>query len=191
VPLIVFDPKKAAQVIAYFAIKSPTRSLDVIKAVKLVYLADRHSIGRWGAPILMERRVSMPHGPVNSETYAHINGEYDLSRSGWSDYLESRANNVLAVTPETTVAKLEELSDADIESLDATWKRFGHMNKWDLRDWTHSKANVPEWEDPNGSSVTIPLERIMTAVGVQNASEQVELLDDHMAIERMFAELRV
>lgn len=186
----VFNAKKAAQVIAYLALKDQTRSLPVIKAIKLVYLSDRDSIQNWGAPILNEQHVSMPHGPVNSETYSHVNGEHDLGACGWSDYLDDRANHQIAARPGITTEDLDELSDADIECLDRTWSRFGHMGKWEIRDWTHDRKNVPEWEDPNGSSRPIPLERIMTAVGIEDADEAVALIRDYREIDRVFAALR-
>lgn len=174
----MFNAVKAAQVIAYLALKTPDHALDVLKAIKLVYLADRESIRRWGSPILNERRVSMPHGPVNSETYSHINGEHDLDECGWSLFLDDKANHVVAARPDVEIDRLDELSDADIQCLDAVWERFGGMNKWALRDWTHVRENVPEWENPEGSSRTIPLERIMTMVGVPNADCQAQLVND-------------
>jgi uncharacterized phage-associated protein len=185
----MYNPRKAAQVIAYLALKTPKRSLEVIRAVKLVYLSDRRSLQLWGAPILDECRVSMPHGPVNSETYSHICGEYDLSRCGWLAFLEAREHNTVAVAAGVTSAFLDELSDADIQALDDTWARFGHFGPWELRDWTHNSANVPEWEDPHGSSSPIPLRRMMVAVGVPNADEQAELLEDHREIDALFASL--
>lgn len=184
----MFNPRKAAQVIAYLALKAGGK-LDVLKAVKLVYLADRQSIQMWGAPILDDQHVSMPHGPVNSATYSHLNGEHDLAASGWSDYLAARANHVVAVNAHVTVDVLDELSDADIASMDAVWTKFSHMGKWELRDWTHDRNNIPEWEDPSGSSRPIPLERIMTLVGIENADAQAELVKDQRRIDRLFASL--
>jgi uncharacterized phage-associated protein len=184
----MFNPLKAAQVIAYLALKAGGR-LDTIKAVKLVYLSDRESIQQWGAPILDEQHVSMPHGPVNSSTYSHLNGEYDLTASGWADYLEDQAGHVVAVNSSVAVDDLDELSDSDIACMDAVWGKFGHMGKWQIRDWTHDRNNVPEWEDPNGSSRPIPLERIMTLVGVENADAQAEMVKDQRRIGQLFSTL--
>ena len=185
-----FNARKAAQVIAYFASKSPNKRLHVVKAIKLVYLADRESIARYGFPILDEDRVSMPHGPVNSTTYSHVNGEYDLEASGWSAFLRDRANHEVSIKPSVSVTDCDELSDADIECLEAVWLKFGGMNQWELRDWTHRRANVPEWENPHGSSKTIPLVRIMSALGVENADEQAEIADEQTHIDEIFRSLR-
>lgn len=185
----MYNPIKAAQIISFFACKEDARTLDVVKAIKLVYLADRESVTRFGAPILDEQRVSMPHGPVNSQTYAHINGEHDLEKSGWANFLEDRANHQLAVKDNITYDDLDELSEADIQCLEAVWKRFGGMTKWEIRDWTHERENVPEWEDPHGSSVPIPLERMMSFVGVVDATSQAQMIEDQIEVDRLFARL--
>lgn len=35
--------------------------------------------------------------------------------------------------------RLDHLSDADIEVLAAVWDEFGHINKWQIRDYTHKR----------------------------------------------------
>jgi uncharacterized phage-associated protein len=40
-----------------------------IKLIKLLYLADREALLRWGRPITTDRHVSMPKGPVVSQIY--------------------------------------------------------------------------------------------------------------------------
>ncbi len=173
-----YDPRKAAQTIAYLTIKNGCEPLHVVKAVKLVYLADRESVGRYGFPIQDEPRVSMKHGPVNSKTYAFINGEYDPTQCGWAEFLNDRDNHRIGLADrKTSVDDLDELSDADIEVLDAVWARFGGMNQWQLRDWTHQNDNVPEWEDPGNTSTEIPLERMMRALEVEEAHRQSEIVD--------------
>jgi uncharacterized phage-associated protein len=187
-----YEPRKAAQLIAYLILRSGGPSLNVLKAVKLVYLVDRESLRKFGFPVLDEKRVSMPHGPVNSTTYSHINGEYDLEACGWTDFLEDKEHHQIALArPDLAVEDLDELSDADIACADAVWERFGHMNQWQLRDWTHDPRNVPEWEDPNGGSTEIPLQRILNAVGVRNAEDFVDVSKSFQAIDRAFEKARV
>ncbi|UXT64144.1 SocA family protein [Agrobacterium tumefaciens] len=189
---MAYNPLKAAQIIARFIQRTESTSINVLKAVKLVYLADRESIARYGFPILDETRVSMPHGPVNSTTYSHINGEHDLAACGWSAVLEDKEHHQIALAdPAITVDDLDELSDADLECIDAVWDQFGHMNQWDLRDWTHDPKNVPEWEDPTGGSNPIPLIRIMTALGMENATDLAEVVTDHRKVDRLFESVRV
>ena len=69
-----------------------------------------------------------------------------------------------------------ELSDADIEVLEETWQRFGRMDQWELREWTH--ANCPEWHDPQGSSRPIAPEELLAAL--KFSREQVKAIIDRM-----------
>ncbi|MBB3146385.1 putative phage-associated protein [Phyllobacterium trifolii] len=187
-----YEPKKAAQLIASLIIKSGGQSLNILKAVKLVYLIDRESIQRFGFPILDETRVSMPKGPVNSTTYSHINGEYDLDECGWSEFLEDRENHKIALAAEgISIDDLDELSDADIQCVEAVWDKFGQLTQWELVEWTHDPKNIPEWEDPNGGSTVIPLQRILHAVGVEDAEDFVDTAKAHRAIDKSFERARV
>ena len=171
---MTYDPRKAAQTIAYLTVKNGRHPLNILKAVKLVYLADRESVRCHGFPIQDEPHYSMPHGPVNSTTYRHINGEIPPERAeGWSKYLADRTRHRVGLADrDINPDDLDELSDADVAILDAVWDQFGHMSEWQLVDWTHDPHNVPEWEDPNGSSQLIPLRRMMDALGIENSADQ-------------------
>jgi uncharacterized phage-associated protein len=173
-----YNPRKAAQTVAFFAMKNRGRSINTLKAVKLVYLADRASIASFGFPIQEERRVAMPNGPVNSTTYDFIKGEIPPERDGgWSDILTDKDRHEIGLTDSMTdLNDLDELSDADLEVLENVWDRFGQMSQWDLVAWTHDSRNIPEWTDPNGSSHTIPLEDMMEAIGLRNVAAAAEEL---------------
>lgn len=187
-----YQPKKAAQLIAALILKGPGNAINILKAVKLVYLADRESIRRFGFPILDEDRYSMPHGPVNSVTYRHINGEVDLHACGWSEVLEDRANHKIALANHNLSEEdLDELSDADLACVESVWAEFGHMSQWDLVDWTHNPDNVPEWEDPSGGSIKIPYRRILQALGVENADEIEAVMSAQRDIDAAFDAARV
>lgn len=187
-----YEPRKAAQLLAYLILKSGGEKLSVLKAIKLVYLVDRESIKRFGFPVLDEKRCSMPHGPVNSMTYDYVSGVYDTEECGWSDFLRDRENHDIALASrDIDPDALDELSEADIECADAVWERFGHMTKWQLRDWTHDPRNVPEWEEPNGGSAIIPLQRILNAVGVADAEQFVEAAKNFKEVDKAFKAARV
>ncbi|GAA4525272.1 Panacea domain-containing protein [Chelativorans composti] len=186
-----YEPRKAAQLIAYLILKSGGPALNVLKAVKLVYMIDRESIKRYGFPVLEEKRCSMPHGPVNSLTYAYITGSYEPEKSGWSEFLRDRENhNIALADPNIRIDDLDELSEADMACADAVWERFGRMSQWQLRDWTHDPRNIPEWEDPNGGSTVIPLQRILHAVGTPNAEDFNRLSADFEHVDQVFREAR-
>lgn len=187
---MTYNPRKAAQTIAYLTLKNDSQPLHVIKAIKLVYLADRESVRLYGFPIQDEVRVSMRHGPVNSSTYEYICGENNPDEFGWSDFLRDRSDHRISLAHDgVTFDVLDELSDADTVVLDQVWGNFGKMGEWELRDWTHNPKNVPEWENPGNSSKEIPMVRLMRAVGVHDPDQQAELVQDYQDIDRLLVRL--
>lgn len=183
----MYNAAKAAQIIAYFALKNDKRSIHVVKAITLVYLADRESLRRMAAPMLDEPRYSLKLGPVNSSTYDLIKGE--AIDSHWSTILQDRANHEVGLQPGITIDDLDELSDAEAAILDDLWCQFGNMDSFDLANWTHDPKNVPEWSDPGYGSTEITIEEIMTAVGVPDPKARSEELKDLSSIGALLARL--
>jgi uncharacterized phage-associated protein len=167
-----YNPEKAAQTIAYFAMREGG-SINVLKVIKLVYLADRESLRLRGHPIQDEPRFSLPHGPINSTTLDHLNGAYRDNQPIWQMVLEARNdNNVGVVNKDLTEAELDMLSVRELSILNDVWDELGHMDRFHLADWTHVPENVAEWQDPNGSHRPISLERMMAAVGLDHPIER-------------------
>lgn len=150
----LFDERRAAQVAAFLLFRAGGR-LPLIKLVKLMYLAERLSLKRYGEPLTGDHLVSMPNGPVLSMTYDHINGALPSVEGGWETWIADRGGHFVALRDESKIRSPEQdllrLSDSDLEVLDETWQEFGHWDRWALVKYTHSEA-CPEWEDPEGSS---------------------------------------
>lgn len=161
----LFNEKKAAQAAAYFLFRAG-RPLSVLKLSKLLYLAERRSFEKFGEPLIGDRPVSMPHGPVLSSTYDHMNGALPSVAGGWESWIADREGHFLALRDPQALRSPErdmlELSDADLEVLSEIWERFGGMDQWQLREWTHD--NCPEWRDPEGSSIPIRPEDLFAAL---------------------------
>jgi len=164
-----YNARKAAHVAAYLALKAGG-SINVLKLVKLVYLADRQFLAEYDEPILFDRLVSMEHGPVDSSLLSLINGEVEHPQ--WASIISAKANHVVGLNETIGMDTLDELSDAEVEVLNTVWHQFGHMNQWQLRDYTHD--NCPEWEDPFKSSYVIPYERVFKYLGRGEHSEALE-----------------
>lgn len=153
-----YNVEKAAQVVAFFAIKQGGE-INILKLTKLVYLADRSFLERYDYPILYDRLVSMPHGPVNSLTLNYVNGLIEDTKE-WDALISDRMrHDVGLVQPDLQVEQLTQLSQAEVAVLSEIWDQFGHMSPYQLRNYTHD--NCPEWEDPEGSSNPIPYERVL------------------------------
>lgn len=145
-------------------------AMPYLKLIKLLYLADRQALVELGRPISCDLFVSMPHGPVLSRTYDLILGEPEQD-SYWRRYISAPENYQIRLL---TDAPNDQLSPAQEQILDEVFCRFGRMSKWELRDYTHG---LPEYHDPDGSSVPIDLREILLAQGV-SADEARAILDD-------------
>ena len=177
-----FNVRKAAQVAAFFT-REEGGTIDVLKLVKLIYLAERECLERYEFSVLNDSLVSMDHGPVNSKTYNHING-CDFERDAWGEFMTGRANYRVGVArPDLADDQLDELSFAEIGLLHDVWDNFGGMTKYQIRDWTHNHCT--EWEDPNGSSLEITYERVFAALG--KPPELAEKIRSDRAIHQAFA----
>lgn len=155
--------------------------MPLLKLMKLMYLAERESLRLYGEPITGDKLVSMPHGPVLSMTYDHMNGALPSASDGWDTWVDDRAGHDLALKDPSMIRSPEldllELSDGDLEVLEETWQRFGHMSRFSLVELTHGDA-CPEWQNPEGSSKPITLETLFRALGyseqgVQSAVEHL------------------
>lgn len=160
-----YNEKKAAQVAAFFLHRA-NGQMPILKLMKLMYLAERSSYQEFGEPIIGDKLVSMDHGPVLSVTYQHINGELHSVEGGWDTWVSGRENYDVSLVDASCIRTpgqdLLELCDGDIEVMEKTWQEFGHMTKWQIRDYTH--AHCPEWQDPHGSMIPMEFEQFFKAL---------------------------
>lgn len=145
---IQFKPKidKIIETILYLSHKGIR--LDQYKIVKLIYLADKEHLNRYGRPITFDRIVAMENGPVASKAY---------------DILKGRP--VAGVDPATlpfTLRKIDPLifvedpmrevnkhifSKSDLRVLDEVCEQYGDADFLTLYNLTHTHfAYRKAWE---------------------------------------------
>lgn len=158
-----YDVTKAAQTIAFFALKEGG-SINVLKVTKLAYLAERESMARFDEPMFYDRLASLPEGPVPSITLNLMNGSFQDNR--WQSFVGARQGYKIPVAHDSLMASdLDHISEADRNILEYLWNKFGHMDGYTLRDWTHVHSNIPEWVDPEGSSNPIDYQTVYEKLG--------------------------
>src|SRR5208337_2435304 len=126
----------------YFAQQEGGR-VNKMKAIKLIFFADRYHIRKYGRPITNDEYMAMDYGPVNS-------GVKDIA--DMSGFLGERERDYASkfVQPSgqfevESIASVEEkvFSLTDLESLEFAWKTFGKYDGFALADITHA---YPEWK---------------------------------------------
>ena len=150
--------------------------MSYLKLIKLLYLADREALLRWGRPISTDRYVSMDRGPVLSRLLdLATDGDDPGAPSIWASSIRAPGNYEVELKAE---AGDDELSEAEIHLLDAIFAEHGRKNRWELVKLTYA---LPEWIDPRGGAIAITYRDILKAGG----KSELEIA----AIEEELAEL--
>ena len=165
-----FNEMKATQAASFFLSLRGGR-MHYIKLIKLLYLADRAALLRWGAPITNDRFVSMDHGPVVSTVLDLITK--DINKAVWSKFIsEPFGDDEIELRQE---APVDHLSRAEESLLREIYAEYGYRSRWDIIDNVMHK--LPEWKDPHGSSIPIKIRQILE-VGGANEKEIQAVLDE-------------
>jgi len=161
-----FDEEKATQMAAYLLTKSKG-AMPYLKLIKLLYIADREALRRWGYPLTGDRYASLDHGPVVSQIMDLIkHGPVWPGSKHWVKYIETRKEFVrLRKRP-----PFDLLSEATRSLLDEIYEKYCRLDRWVLRDLVHE---FPEWKDPRGSSIPISYVDILKAVGREDEAEEL------------------
>ena len=171
----MFSPEKILQEVVYLLSLNDNK-MSVLKLMKELYLADRASIKERDTSISGDIFVSMPHGPVLSQT---LNLLSTIPYNAWKENLEQENAEYFYDVKLKKATPLDRLSKKDKQYLFDVSEQFKNYKPFDLEDFTHK---LPEWVDPKGSSRKIKLHSIMKALGktdeeIAAAKTEYELLE--------------
>lgn len=160
-----------AELACYFLHKAGG-SLDKLKLMKLMYLADRTALLETDIRITDDGMYSLPHGPVLSESLNQmIEGISQCAH--WNSSIKT-TNNVNTLISEFDSDSLHYIAPIHFPVIEGIWNKFGGMRGVELVHWTHK--NLPEWKDPNGSSARIDLSDIYKASGYsEEVAEEIAM----------------
>jgi uncharacterized phage-associated protein len=133
-----FDREKATEVILYLASKATVPNIYGI--CKLLYLADKTHLSKYGRFIFGDNYVAMRAGGTPSNAY-------DLLKE-----VRKNPTSVLRVEDNFVVAlrepDLDYLSQSDIECLDQVIEEYGEPSDWTkMRDACHDAAWQKAWDN--------------------------------------------
>lgn len=168
----MFSEEKVTHMASYLLIKNGGR-MSYMKLLKLLYLAEREALVKWGESMSGDKFVSMPQGPVMSSTYDLIQSRSMI----WNSFISSEANYEVSLKPNITLEDLDDLSKSEAKILDSIFEQFGALSRWELVDYTHDKCK--EWQDPNGSSFPINTINILLAKGIPLQTAELLLLQGY------------
>lgn len=131
--------------------------VDYLRAMKLIYLADRESIVKRGIPIIGGRYYSMPKGPTIGNV---MNFVTQRNAPRWKELIAARVGNQISLVSNP---KCEFLSESEIQILDEVVKEHRNRTTEELVKWCH--AHCPEYKHVKVGRQTISVEEILKAEG--------------------------
>ena len=177
----VFDERRAAQA-ASILLDRAGGSMDYLKLVKLLYLADRASLIETEVPITDDHYASMKHGPTPCQVLELIMQKQPREDSIWHRYIKREHFVAHLCGP----AEWEQLSEANVELLNATYEVYGHLRPSQVVSETQA---LPEWRDPGETEIPIDPTDILRYAGyseraidlVADNAEAVYLMREYQA----------
>jgi len=153
-----FNERKTTQAASRF-LKLGGRRMNYMKLIKLLYLADRGAILRWGRPLSGDAYFSMKCGPVLSEVHNLITEVPNPNQqSVWSEYISAPSNYEVELRED---AGDDELSKAEEELIDEIFAAYGHYLPFELVDLLH--RTLPEWKEIQSGRIPIEYREILQA----------------------------
>lgn len=146
-----FDRTKAIEAILYLAPK--ISESDIYGICKLLYLADKTSLEKYGRFIFGESYVAMKEGATPSNAY-------DLLKKAARKHgneIGIEGNNVIPLRN----PNLDYLSESDIECLNQIISVYGVLPNWARAKEAHDEAWKKAWDNKGAKrSARIPVESI-------------------------------
>jgi uncharacterized phage-associated protein len=116
-----------------------------MKAIKLLYFADRYHLRKYGRLITNDTYWAMKKGPVASTSLNIAKSDEDnladTEKEYSSKFLSTKMDNKSVSSIKALEVKV--FSDSDVEALGFAYGNFGKDDKWNLVDLTHE---YPEWK---------------------------------------------
>jgi len=182
-----FDFEKSKAAFVYLASKE-VPGFDTYKVCKLLFLADKYHLVKYGRPITGDRYCALPYGPIPSTILdiiekviaGRIDDPHAASLSGALE-LDRRYQNPRFKAKAAFDAR--KLSQSDLMALDHVVAQFGHMEFAELKAITHEmvaykKAWHEKPEDRNAADMNF--EEFFEEDSDAVAGAKEEMLEDDL-----------
>lgn len=183
----MYNRRKAIEVLNYFASKQNDKEIDKLKALKLLWLADRYHARQYGRTITSDTCCAMQYGTVPSCTKNYLDSLLQTKNVSVDE-------NCLVPVGEYTYKSVREpnlkvFSKTDLKALDTIYSTFGEKNSKDLVEYTHKLTEWKRFEqsinDPSKkSSYKINIKDIF-----QNINDEVGIFNDDEELLEITEEL--
>ncbi|MFB9112110.1 Panacea domain-containing protein [Xanthomonas arboricola pv. corylina] len=161
-----FDVQKAIAAIGYLVEQTGE---SMYPLMKMMYLADKIHLERFGRFIAGDSYVAMARGPVPSHAYnlvkcvrGDIQDKALADGRQYFEYVHGTHELKLKVQPD-----YDELSGSDVDCLDEVVGIYKRLGKWAVRDLSHDTAWSKTWERKKGGRVVKAIKMPVHAIAEQ------------------------
>ena len=155
-------------------ILSKTGVVDYYHLMKILYLAERQHLAKWGEKITTDDYYALPHGPVPTRIYDSLKAVKD-GKGGFLADILSVDENTPNVSP-LREPNMDYISKSEIEALDNAIAKNIVKSFQELEQMTHDEYYYKALE--NGRKMSI--EDIARSGGA--SEEMIEFIREDMAI---------
>lgn len=181
---MMIDHTKIIQALAY--ILTRIQKADKIKLVKLLYIADKYHLMRYGRTITNDDFWAVKAGPMGSATSDVLSVEEDVepTNSDYSSTILKKADKYGFETLASKDEEFESLSESDIEILNIVIDKFGNMDKWALVNYSHRYQEWAQYKEmleknPNKRE-RIYSEELLSTIG----DEPFDITSEHIEMSK-------
>ncbi len=134
--------KKATQALNFYALKKGGK-INKMKAIKLIYFADRLHLRKYGRPIVGDAYFAMKLGPVGSRTkrVAELDTMPEEALAYAKKYIkpaDEKKQSLVSLRP----VDADLFSQTDLECLETVYAQFSDKDQFELAELSH---RYPEW----------------------------------------------
>lgn len=166
---IRFNETKATRAAAHLIKRRGQAYMSYMKLIKLLYLADREALLRWGSPITADIFYSTDRGPAPSRVHdIATEGAAPEESHSWGEHLQPHGDHEIRTAADPSNG---ELSEPEVELLDETFTRHRNLSSWAIVDEAHE---LPEWEHPRDGRIPIGYFDILRSG--KNTPQQIEAI---------------
>ena len=130
-----YEDQRIKEVILY--ILSKTGVVDYYHLMKILYLAERQHLAKWGAKITSDDYYALPHGPVPTRIYDSLKAVKEGSGGFFADIVSVDDHNS-NVTP-LRAPNMDYLSKSEIEAMDNAIAKNIVKSFAELEQMTHDE----------------------------------------------------
>ena len=139
-----YNYQKITQLLNFFASKTSNSRIQKLKAIKLIWAADRYHLRKYGRLVSTDDYVAMKYGPVGSVTKRIAEDDrffMDLHVLDYAkDYVTPDDSGNIVISHKAVDES--RFSKTDIEALEFAWGTFGRLDGFKIAKISHE---YPEW----------------------------------------------